>query len=416
MWTGGPGHGKRNKLVLRCLCVALRPCLLTTRRRSVDALRRRRFCESLTHGAPGRQGEGLEILNRQAPPPPPPPPQSHGVHRNLGMGSLGGVASLASAIGMLSTDSQPAARQPLHPLPLDAADAAASASHKRFAQQADAWAAGLASGASRLPADFAAGAAVPAWGDRNTAAEPARAPSAGDLLQRPISAQTDCGRPGGPAAAAGAGAGAPSEHKRVWTAPATGRSQAVPAGGQPSEGTLTPTKHITRQIGALDLLPKPLPAYVPQNAAAARPPFEPAAVAAQGGAMAAAAAAAGVPNDGEDAQALFGMHQSIKLALAVTSPKAEAAGTGVMPGVWVSRWVDYSKKYGLGYKLSNGCSGVFFNDATKMLLATGSPPCRARPCSSCWQPAFCRSSCWENLSAFPPRCSVCSPPCAPSRR
>jgi hypothetical protein len=36
--------------------------------------------------------------------------------------------------------------------------------------------------------------------------------------------------------------------------------------------------------------------------------------------------------------------------------------------VWVSRWVDYSKKYGLGYKLSNGCSGVFFNDATKMLL------------------------------------------------
>ena len=36
--------------------------------------------------------------------------------------------------------------------------------------------------------------------------------------------------------------------------------------------------------------------------------------------------------------------------------------------MWVSRWVDYSKKYGLGYKLSNGCSGVFFNDATKMLL------------------------------------------------
>jgi hypothetical protein len=34
------------------------------------------------------------------------------------------------------------------------------------------------------------------------------------------------------------------------------------------------------------------------------------------------------------------------------------------------RWVDYSKKYGLGYKLSNGCSGVFFNDATKMLLST----------------------------------------------
>ena len=41
-----------------------------------------------------------------------------------------------------------------------------------------------------------------------------------------------------------------------------------------------------------------------------------------------------------------------------------------LPSVWVSRWVDYSKKYGLGYKLSNGCSGVFFNDATKMILET----------------------------------------------
>lgn len=40
-----------------------------------------------------------------------------------------------------------------------------------------------------------------------------------------------------------------------------------------------------------------------------------------------------------------------------------------LPPVWVSRWVDYSKKYGLGYKLSNGISGVFFNDATKVLLA-----------------------------------------------
>ena len=85
---------------------------------------------------------------------------------------------------------------------------------------------------------------------------------------------------------------------------------------------------------------------------------------------AAAAAAAGVASDGEDAQALFGMHAGIKQALGA-SPRAEAGGTGAMPAVWVSRWVDYSKKYGLGYKLSNGCSGVFFNDATKMLLATG---------------------------------------------
>ena len=36
--------------------------------------------------------------------------------------------------------------------------------------------------------------------------------------------------------------------------------------------------------------------------------------------------------------------------------------------VWVTKWVDYSSKYGLGYILSNGASGVFFNDSTKILV------------------------------------------------
>ncbi len=34
----------------------------------------------------------------------------------------------------------------------------------------------------------------------------------------------------------------------------------------------------------------------------------------------------------------------------------------------VTKWVDYSSKYGVGYKLSNGCYGVLFNDSTKMML------------------------------------------------
>lgn len=38
------------------------------------------------------------------------------------------------------------------------------------------------------------------------------------------------------------------------------------------------------------------------------------------------------------------------------------------PEVWVKKWVDYSSKYGLGYLLSNGATGVFFNDATKIIL------------------------------------------------
>lgn len=31
--------------------------------------------------------------------------------------------------------------------------------------------------------------------------------------------------------------------------------------------------------------------------------------------------------------------------------------------------MDYSSKYGLGYLLSNGATGVFFNDSTKILLS-----------------------------------------------
>jgi polo-like kinase 1 len=36
--------------------------------------------------------------------------------------------------------------------------------------------------------------------------------------------------------------------------------------------------------------------------------------------------------------------------------------------IYVKKWVDYSTKYGLGYLLSNGSSGVFFNDCTKIIL------------------------------------------------
>lgn len=38
------------------------------------------------------------------------------------------------------------------------------------------------------------------------------------------------------------------------------------------------------------------------------------------------------------------------------------------PLVWVTRYVDYSSKYGLGFLLSDGSAGVYFNDATKIVL------------------------------------------------
>ena len=37
--------------------------------------------------------------------------------------------------------------------------------------------------------------------------------------------------------------------------------------------------------------------------------------------------------------------------------------------VWVKKWVDYTQKYGLGYILSNGSTGVYFNDSTKIVAS-----------------------------------------------
>jgi len=46
-----------------------------------------------------------------------------------------------------------------------------------------------------------------------------------------------------------------------------------------------------------------------------------------------------------------------------------ALQSGAMPELWVVKWVDYSSKYGVGYVLSDGCIGVYFNDSTKIVLA-----------------------------------------------
>lgn len=42
-----------------------------------------------------------------------------------------------------------------------------------------------------------------------------------------------------------------------------------------------------------------------------------------------------------------------------------------LPGsvpIHAKKWIDYTSKYGLGYVLSDGAVGVFFNDATKIIL------------------------------------------------
>ena len=48
----------------------------------------------------------------------------------------------------------------------------------------------------------------------------------------------------------------------------------------------------------------------------------------------------------------------------------EAEDPKSAPMMWVSKWVDYSDKYGFGYALSDESIGVVFNDLTKLLLLT----------------------------------------------
>ena len=48
----------------------------------------------------------------------------------------------------------------------------------------------------------------------------------------------------------------------------------------------------------------------------------------------------------------------------------EAEDPSSAPMMWVSKWADYSDKYGFGYALSDESIGVAFNDLTKILLLT----------------------------------------------
>jgi len=48
----------------------------------------------------------------------------------------------------------------------------------------------------------------------------------------------------------------------------------------------------------------------------------------------------------------------------------EAEDPAAVPVYWISKWVDYSDKYGLGYQLSDNSVGVLFNDNTRLILTT----------------------------------------------
>ncbi|XP_057378391.1 serine/threonine-protein kinase PLK1-like [Daphnia carinata] len=81
-----------------------------------------------------------------------------------------------------------------------------------------------------------------------------------------------------------------------------------------------------------------------------------------------------VPSGPSPQQLLRDLQQQLqKLFVAKPSEKVpilmdEAEDPAAIPMVWVSKWVDYSDKYGFGYQLSDDTIGVIFNDLTKLLL------------------------------------------------
>ena len=55
--------------------------------------------------------------------------------------------------------------------------------------------------------------------------------------------------------------------------------------------------------------------------------------------------------------------------LLVLGDSDEAEDPACMPIFWVSKWVDYSDKYGIGYQLCDNSVGTLFNDCTRLLLS-----------------------------------------------
>lgn len=82
-----------------------------------------------------------------------------------------------------------------------------------------------------------------------------------------------------------------------------------------------------------------------------------------------------LPREGEpSASHLKDMLQQLNSVIAAKpSEKAvvrqeEAEDPAGIPIFWISKWVDYSDKYGLGYQLCDNSVGVLFNDYTRLIM------------------------------------------------
>lgn len=59
---------------------------------------------------------------------------------------------------------------------------------------------------------------------------------------------------------------------------------------------------------------------------------------------------------------------NVAVSLPISASRNPACLSKPKPFIWVTKWVDYSNKYGFGYQLSDHSVGVLFNNGTHMSL------------------------------------------------
>ncbi|KYN28013.1 PREDICTED: serine/threonine-protein kinase PLK1 [Trachymyrmex cornetzi] len=64
----------------------------------------------------------------------------------------------------------------------------------------------------------------------------------------------------------------------------------------------------------------------------------------------------------------IGIVLKTKPAKEIISSADELTDPAAQPVIWISKWVDYSDKYGFGYQLSDDSVGVMYNDGTRLIM------------------------------------------------
>ncbi|XP_045432226.1 inactive serine/threonine-protein kinase PLK5 isoform X1 [Pipistrellus kuhlii] len=73
-------------------------------------------------------------------------------------------------------------------------------------------------------------------------------------------------------------------------------------------------------------------------------------------------------SEGSPGQEVEAAIRSLQLCLDPGPPATQDPAGEPRPTLWAPKWVDYSSRYGFGYRLSDGSSGVLFRDGTHMAL------------------------------------------------